>query len=199
MGHIRKILGVIAVSASTLIAGQTLSGTLSAISPDRRYEAFIQRLRTGDENGTNSQSIILLDKRSGLKRKILSSRYDDDHLRNLTNLETPIFSLDGGYLYINSNDASPYRSAVHQINLGTGSIRPVTSGRALSVIRTGPYRGFILVQKHVIYDRPEGGTYNPVFVVRPDGHREIMVPGSANDMGELAVAPWLSSKGWHAW
>ena len=70
---------------------------------------------------------------------------------------------------------------------------------AMKVIRTGPYRGYLLVQQHRYYERPEGGSYNPVFVIRPDGHKEFMVPGSGNDDGELAVEPWLAKRNWRAW
>lgn len=178
---------------------QAFAGSNSAISADRHHEAYIKQLGAGDESGSGSQALILVDKATGFQRTLLVSRYNDDHMRNLTNLDTPLFSLDSGYVYVNSGDVSPYRSAVHQINLRTGKIRSVTSGWALSIIRTGTYRGYLLVQKHMMYDRPEGGAYNPVFVIRPDGQREFMVPGSANDTGELAVAPWLASKGWHAW
>jgi len=194
----RKIATAI-VLMGMCVSQKAFAGSNSAISADQHYEAYIQQLGSGDENGSGSQALILVDKATGFQRKLLISLYNDDHLKNLTNLDTPLFSLDGGYVYINSGDQSPYRSAVHQINLRTGQIRSVTSGWAMSIVRTGPYRGYLLVQKHLMYDRPEGGTYNPIFVVRPDGHRELMVPGSANEEGELAVAPWLASKGWHAW
>lgn len=97
----------------------------------------------------------------------------------------------------NSSDPSPYRTAVHQIDLKTGEIRFVTTGWALSLLRSGPYRGMLLVQKHLIKDSKRGGTYNPVFVIRPDGTREFMVPDS-DIRAQDAVTPWLKAKGWAA-
>jgi hypothetical protein len=78
-------------------------------------------------------------------------------------------------------------------------VRSVTSGTALRVIRTGPYRGYLLVQAHRYYNRPTGGSYNPVIVVRPDGHDEFVVPGSEIEEGSSAIDPWLARKGWRAW
>lgn len=171
----------------------------SAASSDGNLQATLIVLGPGDADGNGADALVLVDRRNGAKKTLLIAKYDEDHTRNLTSLSDPIFSLDNGYIYINSSDASPYRGAVHQINRRTGLVRFVTGGWALSVIRNGPHRGFLIVQKHLLYDRPQGGTYNPVFVVRPDGHREFMIPGSDNDDGELAVAPWLASRGWHAW
>ena len=176
-----------------------LAANRSAVSSDGKLQANLIILGRGNENGDGAEALVLIDKRKGTKKTLLVSRFDDDHTRNLTGLSDPIFSLDNGYLYINSSDASPYRSAVHQINLRTGRVRFVTGGWGLSLIRSGPYRGFVVVQKHMIRGQGRSGTYNPVFVIRPNGHQEFMVPGSDSDDGELAVAPWLAQKGWHAW
>jgi len=188
------------VFAAWLCLGSGASaGAGAAISSDGRYQVFIKPLVKGAADGTGAEAIVLVDKNTGTERQLLVSRFDDDYKQNLTNLDTPLFSLDGGFVYVTSNDASPYRSAVHQINLRTGKARFVTTGTALSVIRTGPYRGFLMIQRHKQARPPENGTINPVFVVRPDGMLEFLVPGSENEYGELAVAPWLAKRGWHAW
>lgn len=176
-----------------------IAQTNSALSPDRRFTAAVVPIGAGDDDGTGATALVLIDRQSKRQKRLLTSRYDGDFTRNLTALSHPLFSLDGGYIYISSSDASPNSGAVHQISLTTGTEKFVVAGQALKVIRTGPYRGFLLVQTHRYYDRPEGGSYNPVFVVRPDGHHEFMVPGSANDDGKLAVDPWLAQNGWRAW
>jgi len=178
---------------------QTASASASAAtSSDGKAHVEIRKIRGGDEDGNGAQAIVY-GERGRRERVLLVSKYDDDHRANLANLDTPMFSLDGGYIYFSSSDASPNRSAVHQYNVKTGAIRFVTGGSGLSVIRSGPYRGYILVQKHKYYERPEGGSYNPVFVVRPDGAIQLMVPGSDKVDGERAVRPWLSKNGWRAW
>lgn len=184
-------LGLLALSPVPALGG-------AASSPDRRYEAYVQQVGPGDETVLGDQALILVDKRTGAQRVLLRSRFDDDHTRNLSGLSTPIFSLNGGFLYISASDTSPFRASVHQIDIKTGQARFVTTGWGLSLLRTGPYRGYLLVQTHELRG-PRGGTYNPVYVVRPDGHREMVVPGSKNQDGQLAVGPWLQAKGWHAW
>jgi hypothetical protein len=196
---IRNALGLLAVAILSLCAVPSLGANNTAKSTDGHYEVYIQQIGAGDKDGNGSQAVILFDRKTGYKRALFFSRHHEDYTRNLTGLNTPLFSLDGSYVYINTTDPSPYRCAVQQINLQTGEVRFVTTGWALSLMRTGPYRGFLLVQKHVLYDRPQGGSYNPVFLMRPDGHRELMVPNSDNETGEEAVGPWLARRAWHAW
>lgn len=180
-----------------LTASSVQASPTRAISPDGKHTATILPNGVGQEDGTGSEVLMLGDMASGKERRLLVSRYDEDTRRNLTNLSHPLFSLNGGYVYISASDIAPVTNAVHQIDLKTGAIRFVIGGRALKVIRTGPYRGYLLVQQHRYYDK--GGSYNPVFVVRPDGREELMVPGSANDDGELAIDPWLAKRNWRAW
>lgn len=182
-----------------LVASSVAAASNRAISPDGKHTATILPNGAGQADGTGSEVLMLGDMASGKERRLLISRYDENRRRNLTNLSNPLFSLNGGYVYVSASDIAPVSNAVHQIDLKTGAIRFVIGGRALKVIRTGPYRGYLLVQQHRYYEKPEGGSYNPVFVIRPDGHEEFMVPGSGNDDGELAVEPWLAKRNWRAW
>lgn len=145
-----------------------------------------------------AQGLWVVDNRTGQRRRLLATRVDDDPKRTLEELAAPRFSLEGGYIYVTSVAAWATSGAVHQVSVATGAERFVVAGDLIAVIRTGPYRGFLLVQQHRYYDRPEGGSYNPVYVVRPDGHEMFVVPGSENDDGEYAVTPWLRAKGWVA-
>lgn len=198
MAFLNRLFLACGTAVALLAASPVHARGGSALSPDARYETYVQQFGSGDEMIPGDQAVILVDKLTGGRRVLLQSRFDDDHRRNLSGLSTPIFSLNGGFLYINSSDNSPFRASVHQIDIKTGRTRFVTSGWALSLVRTGPYRGYLLVQTHELRG-PQGGTYNPVYVVRPDGHREMVVPGSKNQDGQLAVGPWLQAKGWHAW
>lgn len=184
-----------------LVVLPSLSGAsaMRVVSPDGAQAVEIVDFGLGDANGTGAQALVLEDRKTGRQRQLLVSHYDEDYQRNLSGLSNPLFSLDGGYLYINSSDTAPGRSAVHQIELRTGKQRFVIGGYVISLMRTGPYRGFLLVQKHRYYNRPAGGSYNPVFVVRPDGQTALMIPGSATDNGETAIKPWLTIRGWRAW
>lgn len=168
-------------------------------SPDGLYTASIVPNGEGDENGSGAQALVLYSTKSNIKRRLLVSKWDGDYARNLANLSKPLFSLDGGYVNFNSSDASPNSGYVHQFDLKLNAVRSICPGSALRVMRSGPYRGYLLVQTHRYWDRPEGGSYNPVFLTHPSGKKIMMVPGSDNDEGELAIDPWLTKMNWRAW
>jgi hypothetical protein len=190
-----RLWASVAVLASTPI----LIAADRANSPDQKFAATIVQIGAGDENGSGSQALVLSDRVSGRERRLIVSKWNEDYHQNTANLSGPLFSLDGNYIYFTSSDTSPNSPAVHQFDPKMNAVRFVRNGSALRVIRTGPYRGYLLVQVHRYYDRPSGGSYNPVIVVRPDGHDEFVIPGSENDDGELAIEPWLAQKGWRAW
>jgi hypothetical protein len=76
-------------------------------SPDGLYTASIVPNGGGDENGSGAQALVLYSTKSNIKRRLLVSKWDGDYARNLAGLSKPLFSLDGGYVYFNSSDASP--------------------------------------------------------------------------------------------
>jgi len=171
----------------------------TAKSPDGLYTVSVVPNGVGDENGSGAQALVLYSTKRNIQRRLLVSRWDADYSRNLASLSHPVFSLDGGYVYFSSSDASPNSSFVHQFDLKLNVIKSVCPGWILRVMRTGPYRGYLLVQTHRYWNRPEGGSYNPVFLTQPSGKKIMMVPGSDNDAGELAVDPWLEKMNWRAW
>lgn len=130
-------------------------------------------------------------------RKLLEPTASSDPKSNLLSLEHPVWSLDGGYVYVLA-DAWVTSSAVHQVNVKTGAERFVIDGNSLRVIRTGPYRGMLLVGRHKYHPAPQLGSYDPVDVVRPDGKVILTVPGSETDEGDPSVAHWLKAHGWSA-
>lgn len=117
--------------------------------------------------------------------------------RMLADLETPVWSLDGGFVYV-LGAGWVTSGGVHQVDVRTGSERFVIDGNSLRVIRTGPYRGMLLVGRHKYRGPPELGSYDPVDVVRPDGEVVLTVPGSDKDEGDASVAKWLKANGWTA-
>jgi hypothetical protein len=182
--------------AALLVAGAA-GASETARSPDGRYMVAVFQIGAGDEDGTGAQALVLSSASSKVQRRLLVSKSDGDYSRNTTGLSNPMFSLDGGFVYFSSSDVSPNSTYVHQFDLKLNSVRPVCPGMGLRVMRSGPYRGWLLVQKHRYW--PRGGSYNPVYLVRPSGKEEMMVPGSDNDDGELAIEPWLAKMKWRAW
>ena len=85
--------------------------------------------------------------------------------------------------------------AVHQVNVTMGAERFVVDGALQGVIRTGRYRGMLLVSRHKYRPAPKLGSYDPVDVVRPDGEVMLAVPGSEGDEGAASVPRWLKAQG----
>lgn len=159
------------------------------LSPNGRVVAYLQR---GDGAST---TLWVADGSSAISR-IVSVTSIAVNGEDGAEYSRPIFSLDGGFVYATESAAAPGSASVQQIRLRDGFRRFVTGGRLLSVLRTGPHRGYLLVEKHRYY--PQGGSYNPVSVVRPDGREMFVVPGSEVDDGARAVGPWLRRNGWTA-
>ncbi|WP_323156701.1 hypothetical protein, partial [Pseudomonas oryzihabitans] len=85
------------------------------------------------------QKLVLYSAKGNIQRRLLVSKWNDDYARNLAGLSRPLFSLDGGFIYFNSTDASPNSGYVHQFDLKLNVIKAVCPGWALRVVRTGPY------------------------------------------------------------
>lgn len=126
--------------------------------------------------------------------KLLSSRTSNDPKQNLGGMDHPAFSPDGGFIYV-LTDAWATSAAVHEVNIATGAERFVIDANSLSVVRTGPYRGMLLVSRHKYTQAPDSHAYDPVDLVRPDGSVVLTVPGSGADEGETSVPRWLKAHG----
>lgn len=187
------------LATSAALCGSAAQAGQTARSSDGSYSVSVVPNGDGDQNGSGAQALVLNSAKNGVQRRLLVSKWNGDYRRNLTGLSNPMFSLDGGYVYFNSSDASPNSGYVHQYDLKLNVIKAICSGSAIRVMRTGAYRGYLLVQTHRYWDRPEGGSYNPVFLTHPSGKKIMMIPGSDNDDGELAVDPWLTKMKWRAW
>lgn len=167
------------------------------LSPDGQQIAFV-REEGGPEVGAYGQpgnAVWLLDLRTGKARRLLGWVNGHSMTSQVSRLTRPVFSLDGGFLYVEC-DTWVTSNAVHQISLKTGAHRYVIDGNGKLVIRNGPYRGYLLVQRHKYYGPPDYGSYNPVDLVRPDGKVILTVPDS--DDNDAAVAAWLAKRGWTA-
>ena len=180
------------LACSMLLCASIARASDTAKSPDGLYSVSVVPVGKGDENGSGAQALVLSRADGEVLRRLLTSRWNDDYSRNLASLSNPMFSLDGGYVYFNTTDASPNSGYVHQVDLKMNVIKAVCPGWGLRVMRTGPYRGYLLVQTHRYYEPPRAGSFNPVYLTHPSGKKIMLVPGSDNDDGELAIDPWLA-------
>ena len=162
------------------------------LSPDDRSIAYIKVEHQGtDSYGDSRTSLWIADMASGASRQLLASQPAGEMTTTLAAMWEPEFSLDGGFIYVES-EAWVTSPAIHQVNVKTGTHRFVTAGALWQVVRTGKYRGYLLVQKHEYHPAPDYGSFNPVYIVRPDGKWSRLVPGSDKDDGENSVDAWLA-------
>jgi dipeptidyl aminopeptidase/acylaminoacyl peptidase len=170
-----------------------------ALSPDGRRVVFVRTVKPA-AHGDDAEvtALFVFDLASGRETRVIAPRASADAPSAFTRIRRPTFSLNGRFVYVLA-DAWATTEAVHQVDLTRGSERFVVDGDTDLVIRDGPWRGYLLVQRRIY--RPEGGADTPTWVVRPDGKPMFEVPGTAvtgRDSGRGAVARWLRAKGWRA-
>lgn len=145
-------------------------------------------------DGSASDRLAVVDPATGTSKDLgdLSASSADAEPISVSRVR---YSLDGGFLYAEVSSSLGSRGIV-QVNLTTGRKRLVIDGSALRVVRDGPWRGFLLVSRRG--ESPEGGGNDAFYLVRPDGHVQMMVPGSDAGDGDAAVDEWLAAEGWTA-
>lgn len=170
-----------------------------ALSPDGHTVAFIHvdgAAASADENAPTS--LWIADGLKGGARKLIGHHDSSDIKQVFVSYGGPVFSLDGGFVYVTAQ-AWATSGAVHQVSLATGQERFIIDGGCEAVIRTGPWRGYLLVTRHMYYPAPRYGSYDPTYVVRPDAKQTFIVPGTDKDDGQDHLTPWLKKNGWQAW
>ncbi len=171
----------------------------AALAPDGHTIAFIRidgPVASADEDPPTS--LWVADGLKGGARKLIGHHDSGDMKQVFMAYGGPVFSLDGGFVYVTAQ-AWVTSGAVHQVSLATGQEHFVVDGGVDKLIRTGPWRGYLLVQRHMYYPAPKLGSYDPTYVVRPDAKQMFIVPGTDKDDGVDHVTPWLKQNGWQAW
>jgi hypothetical protein len=171
----------------------------ATLAPDDRTVAFIEILFEGTPAYDDTRTQLwIADGPTGQARILFKPRPADDRKANMAALWNPVFSLNGGFVYVES-EAWVTSAAIHQINVKTGAEKYVVDGSIHALVRTGPYRGYLLVQRHLYPKNAEDGAYDEVHLIRPDGKFILAVPGSKDGDPVEAVDAWVKAKGWSAW
>ncbi len=157
-------------------------------SVDGGLIAFVGRDGAGDV-----AAVWLINLGGGAPRRLLGSLPSDDPKANLTELTGPKFSNDGRTVYVQSA-AWVTSGAVHAIDVATGAHRFIAAGNSLAVVRNGLYSGSLIVSQHMY--RRSGGSFEQLWLLRPDGRRRFAIPGSSADPED--PSDWLQRNGWRA-
>ncbi len=168
------------------------------LSPDGRSIVWIHIDSAADGEAKSATSLWIGDGFTGASRKLAGEQGADDLHAAIVDPEGAAFSLDGGYIYVTSALA-PTGPGVHQISIATGQQKFVINGTLRSVLRTGPYRGDLIVDRRVPKAGGEEGSDEAAFIVGTDGKKVIMIPGSDDPRNRDVVARYLNEKGWKAW
>jgi hypothetical protein len=147
----------------------------ATMSPDGRSIAFV---RAGRDRSDPS-SLWLVDQRDRTCKLLLQSHPTDDNKTNLRALNHPLFSPTGGELYVLSQ-AWVTSDALFRVDLAAGKHRFVSAANLAMILRNGPYKGDLVISEHAYNAGPEGGSFEQLVLIRPDGHR-IMVLPAPND------------------
>jgi hypothetical protein len=186
-------------AAQTLTSGGGYTG--AALSPDGKTAAFIRAdgppIPAGGAGNAPPTSLWVADVPGGAARQVIGSRSSDDMKQIFVSYAGPSFSADGAVVYVTA-DAWATSGAVHAVNIATGEEHYVIDGGLKGVIRTGRFRGDLLVTRHLYHPAPQYGAYEPTFVVSPDGKQLLMVPDSDKEDDADHVGEWLAKNHWTA-
>lgn len=165
------------------------------VSPDSRWIAFVLAGKVREEEGHfNPSSLWIFDRHSQKRRRLVLSRRTDDNTTNLRSLNHPVFAPDGRTLYFLSA-AWVTSDALFKVDTVSGVHRYIAAANSAIVVRNGAYRGCIIISEHSYNNGPEGGSYERLVLIRPNGKRVMVLP-EPNDGAD--ATPWLKSHGWTA-
>ena len=99
--------------------------------------------------------------------RVLRGHADDEPRRSVAGIGSPSFSPDGRVVYFMSAGWVT-SSGIHAIGVDGGALHFVTDGNSLEVIRSGKYRGYLIVNKH---DYNDQGAYDAFWLVSPSGQK----------------------------
>ncbi|MFI3189913.1 hypothetical protein BCS42_06480 [Crenothrix sp. D3] len=169
-----KILALLLINFAYLspVHAEQITDSQLALSPDGTQQVFIRELPN------KTSELWIMDASGSNAHAIVHERYDDDVKKNLTGLNTPLFSLNGKAVYFLS-EAWATSNAVHVIDLSTNTQRFITDGNSLELIPHGKYQNYLIVSKHKYHDN-EGGSFEEYWLVSPQG-KDIKAIGESEE------------------
>jgi hypothetical protein len=192
--HVEANLGVVTYVSSegdrVKVVGRW--GQDPVLSPDGQHVAFVG-IHATKRGGS---ALWIYDIPSKALKRLLVSHPTENNETNLRDLNTPVFSLRGDQIYIQSA-AWVTSGTVFRVGAKTGEHHFVSPANSLVIVRDGPYAGDLVVSQHAYNSGPDGGSFEQLSLLRPDGQVILKIPGSDTDTDDLR--PWLVRNGWQAW
>ncbi len=148
--------------------GQGGSGAI--LSPDGKTAYFVRAVQEPevalpfDGEPTEICRVTVPSGKIDVLLRPRGSSQPEENLRGFSNLA---LALDGRTLYFLAA-AWGTTSAVHALDLQTGTVSFLTPGNDVMVVPRGDYRGHLLVEKHKYF--VAGGSYDHYWLVDHDGH-----------------------------
>ncbi|MEI7932087.1 MAG: hypothetical protein WCI21_03405 [Alphaproteobacteria bacterium] len=165
------------------------------LSPDGRTLAYVHDDAPDPKVAVPHSTLWTFDLLHGVTVLAVRAHASTAPGHDFTRLNHPTWALDGRTVYVMAQ-AWVTSDSVHAVDTVTHTEHYICPGNSLAVIRNGPYRGDLLVSQHRYH--AAGGSYDPTFVVRPNGKEVMMVPGADGEDDEAGIARWLKSNGWAA-
>ena len=190
-------LVIVASDGHTRVITRADAVGVPALSPDSRMIGYIKRLGPGEESiDPDLTAVVLVEVGTLATRTFMRPGTNLPHINGVEYESNVTFSEDGRWLYVEAYGFGD-TDFIYKVRTTTGEIQYFRDGVDISVIRDGPWRGFILLGRHA--GRKAGGSDYPVSVLRPDGTKVMIVPGTYGPHPDEAVGRWLKLHKWRAW
>jgi dipeptidyl aminopeptidase/acylaminoacyl peptidase len=167
-------------SATPLTAqGQDSQLTLS---PDGQMAVFVrtttqQPIQTGAGEGAFTE-LWLVNRSTRQITKLVSSKESEKMEETLAGFSRPQFSVDNKQVFFLS-EAWVTSSSVQKVQVQTGTVKFVTAGNSLEVIRDGKYKGDLRVNLHR-YKPDASGSYDCDYIFTPEGKEINLIKDSCD-------------------
>jgi len=140
--------------------------------------------RTAGTDPDGQPNTAIFDLRDGTPGHLfVAPRPSQEPKENLTGFSNLSMSSDGKALYFQTH-AWVTSDAVHKVDLSTRGVSFVTDGDITCVLRTGRWRGDLVVHRHSYY--PQGGSHEDERLYEPSGRQVGLVREGEDSAGVCA-------------
>ncbi|EAW2933977.1 DUF4156 domain-containing protein [Salmonella enterica] len=149
----------------------------SVVASTGRYVYYTSALWDGEgrEPSDFSDYVIgVYDSNNDKTTVLVKPKYFKDPTKNFTEFSNLKLSYDNKYLYFHEGGpATSYR--IYKLDLKNNNYKLVTNGYLHCLVKTGKYKGDLIVSQHKYY--VQGGSYNPISLFTPLGKKLGIVGG----------------------